>query len=98
MIRKSIPKHIRQQVYEKYGGHCAYCGKALEYKDMQVDHMIPLLDKFWAEQLLRGMQYSESSLTKGRKKVPEMDWNVGPKTKEAMIRIIGMKKLEDGDE
>ena len=56
------------------------------------------MDKFWAEQLLRGMQYSESSLTKGRKKVPEMDWNVGPKTKEAIIRIIGMKKLEDGDE
>ena len=178
MIRRTIPKHIRQQVYEKYGGHCAYCGKALEYKEMQVDHMIPLrsggadnmenympacrrcnhykrgssletfrrmiekipeklqrdsyifkvgvdygffeawdrsvtfyfesykspkeesdpMDKFWAEQLLRGMQYSESSLTKGRKKVPEMDWNVGPKTKEAIIRIIGMKKLEDGDE
>lgn len=42
MIRKSISKHTRQQVYEKYGGHCAYCGKALEYKDMQVDHLIPL--------------------------------------------------------
>lgn len=25
-------------------------------------------------------------------------WNAGPKTKEAMIRIIGMKKMEDGDE
>ena len=33
MIRRTIPKHIRQQVYEKYGGHCAYCGKALEYKE-----------------------------------------------------------------
>ncbi|MCI5852291.1 MAG: HNH endonuclease [Clostridiales bacterium] len=42
MIRRTIPKHIRQQVYEKYGGHCAYCGKALEYKEMQVDHLIPL--------------------------------------------------------
>jgi 5-methylcytosine-specific restriction endonuclease McrA len=39
MKRKSIPKNIRQQVYEKYDGHCAYCGCELEYKDMQVDHL-----------------------------------------------------------
>ena len=29
----------RQSVYEKYGGHCAYCGEHIEYKDMQVDHV-----------------------------------------------------------
>ena len=39
MSRKSIPKEIRQQVYDKYHGHCAYCGCKLEYKDMQVDHL-----------------------------------------------------------
>ncbi len=38
-MRKAIPKNIRQQVYEKYNGHCAYCGCELEYKDMQVDHV-----------------------------------------------------------
>ena len=37
--RKAIPKKIRLQVYEKYNGHCAYCGCKLELKDMQVDHM-----------------------------------------------------------
>lgn len=37
--RKPIPKHIRQKVYEKYNGHCAYCGCELDYKDMQVDHI-----------------------------------------------------------
>lgn len=42
MNRKRINKEERQQVYEKYGGHCAYCGRKIEYKDMQVDHMIPL--------------------------------------------------------
>lgn len=36
---KNIPKKIREQVYEKYSGHCAYCGCELEYKDMQVDHI-----------------------------------------------------------
>lgn len=37
--RKTIPKTIRIKVFEKYNGHCAYCGCQLEYKDMQVDHV-----------------------------------------------------------
>lgn len=37
----SISKDVRQAVYQKYNGHCAYCGKYIEYKDMQVDHFIP---------------------------------------------------------
>lgn len=45
-----MTKEKRIQVYNKYGGHCAYCGKAIEYKDMQVDHIWPqhmmtLIDK-----------------------------------------------------
>lgn len=37
--RKSISKATRLKVYEKYDGHCAYCGCKLELKDMQVDHI-----------------------------------------------------------
>lgn len=40
MTRKPIPKDVRKQVYEKYNGHCAYCGCKLDYKDMQVDHVV----------------------------------------------------------
>ena len=29
-------------MYKKCHGHCAYCGCLLDYKDMQVDHVIPL--------------------------------------------------------
>ncbi len=36
---KSISKKIRELVYKKCNGHCAYCGCKLEYKDMQVDHI-----------------------------------------------------------
>lgn len=36
---KPIPKAVRKQVYEKYNGHCAYCGRPIAYKDMQVDHI-----------------------------------------------------------
>lgn len=42
MSRKALSISDRQKVYEKYGGRCAYCGKKIEYKDMQVDHLVPL--------------------------------------------------------
>ena len=40
--RKPIPKAMRIKVYDKYDGHCAYCGKELKMKDMQVDHLTPI--------------------------------------------------------
>lgn len=40
--RKAISKKMREAIYNKYGGRCAYCGKKIEYKDMQVDHLIPI--------------------------------------------------------
>ena len=36
-----MEKKKRQTVYEKYDGCCAYCGRAIEFKDMQVDHFVP---------------------------------------------------------
>ena len=38
-----MKKSDRLKVWNKYRGHCAYCGKLLEYKDMQVDHLTPRL-------------------------------------------------------
>ena len=31
----------REQIYNKYNGHCAYCGQVITIKEMQVDHIIP---------------------------------------------------------
>jgi len=31
----------REKVWLKYDKHCAYCGKIIEFKNMQVDHIIP---------------------------------------------------------
>ena len=31
----------RQAVYDKFKGHCAYCGTAIMPKQMQVDHIYP---------------------------------------------------------
>lgn len=40
--RKSLSPKVREAVYYKYDGHCAYCGKKLTAKEYQVDHLIPV--------------------------------------------------------
>lgn len=42
MKRKPIPKSVKASVYLMYDRHCAYCGTEIAYKDMQVDHAVPL--------------------------------------------------------
>ena len=42
MARKTISKEIREKVYQKYDGHCAYCGCEITMKEMQADHLIPV--------------------------------------------------------
>ena len=37
--RKTIPKSVRQQVYDSMKGRCGYCGCNITYKEMQVDHI-----------------------------------------------------------
>jgi len=37
--RSNISKAMREAVYAKYDGHCAYCGKAMDITEMQVDHV-----------------------------------------------------------
>lgn len=34
-------KDERVKVYEKYNKCCGYCGKAIEVKEMQIDHISP---------------------------------------------------------
>lgn len=36
-----MKKELREKVFNKYGGKCAYCSNGIEYKDMQVDHLTP---------------------------------------------------------
>ena len=37
----AFSKQQRIEIHTKFGGKCAYCGKEIELKDMQVDHIIP---------------------------------------------------------
>jgi hypothetical protein len=34
-------KKDREIIFNKYNGHCAYCGEIINFKDMQIDHIIP---------------------------------------------------------
>ena len=47
MARKAISKKIREAVYNKYDGHCAYCGKEIAQKGWQLDHLIPYQRERW---------------------------------------------------
>lgn len=59
--RKSLSPKVREAVYCKYNGHCAYCGKELTPKEFQVDHLIPIqrerFGKYTEEQLERFENY-----------------------------------------
>lgn len=37
----AVSKKLRQKLWERYEGRCAYCGRSIDYKDMQVDHYYP---------------------------------------------------------
>ena len=36
-----MKKAIRETVHAKFNGRCAYCGREIKYKQMQVDHYWP---------------------------------------------------------
>ena len=59
--RKALTPKLREAVYYKYDGHCAYCGKQLTTKEFQVDHLIPVqrerFGKYTPEQLERFENY-----------------------------------------
>ncbi len=40
--RRKLTKEQREFVYNKFRGHCAYCGCKIDIKDMQVDHVAAL--------------------------------------------------------
>lgn len=40
--RRRLSEKERKQIYDKYNGHCAYCGTIIAFADMQADHIQPL--------------------------------------------------------
>lgn len=40
-----MKKELREQVYKKFDGRCAYCGISMTYEQMQVDHIHPTYRK-----------------------------------------------------
>jgi len=56
---------MRKKVHEKYGGQCAYCGKVITLKQMQIDHIIPK----------RALSETERCLIVGGRKFTEYELN-----------------------
>jgi hypothetical protein len=47
--RKGFSQKVREEVFRKYDGHCAYCGKVLTTDDFQIDHLIPVARERWGQ-------------------------------------------------
>lgn len=46
---KEMKKETRLKVYRMYDGHCAYCGRTIEYKDCNFRKRDMTLEQFRAE-------------------------------------------------
>lgn len=42
-------KYSRNAVWEKYNGHCAYCGEEITVREMPVDHIFPKHLAYWLD-------------------------------------------------
>ncbi len=62
-----ISKEVRQIVYDKCGGHCAYCGCEITIKQMQVDHIQPQ----W--HTLTEQQAQRSGINKGSHEIENLN-------------------------
>ena len=60
-MRKPIKNEMRQRVWEKYNGHCAYCGKEIKYAEMQVDHAIPFAGEWYGRDTEKVRQMIEDN-------------------------------------
>lgn len=46
----ALTKTQREQIWQKYGGRCAYCGESITLKDMQADHIKPAFHNWTDEE------------------------------------------------
>lgn len=44
-MRKRFNQKSRLEIWQKFNGHCAYCGIEITVKSMQVDHIQPIVFK-----------------------------------------------------
>ena len=91
----AISKSKREAVYRKYNGHCAYCGREIAYKDMQVDHFLPL--RAWGIRTLEQMTLTTScqpvvcaTTTRGQIRLKRLDVT-SQKSRESCARTISTR-------
>lgn len=52
IMKKTDNKNIRKVIFEKYNGHCAYCGIKLNKLNFTIDHIEPKFRKCLDKELL----------------------------------------------
>ncbi len=41
-MRKKISKSVKEEVYRRFNGRCAYCGWPVLFNEMEIDHSTPI--------------------------------------------------------
>ena len=41
-MKERCKKKVRDEIFKKFNGHCAYCGCDIKRDNFQIDHIIPL--------------------------------------------------------
>src|SRR5690349_340556 len=64
----SKTKALRERVHQKFGGRCAYCGRSIEYGQMQVDHFLPQCrEKFYSRRCKKDVHAEENLMPSCRR-------------------------------
>lgn len=72
-----MKKIDRIKIYNKYAGHCAYCGREIKFKEMQVDHIIPKCQLIYGANRLLHIDGVKNKLEK-MKEMIEAESNLMP--------------------
>lgn len=101
--REPIDKHVREECFHKFGGHCAYCGWQLKKKGFHVDHVVPFsaggpddIVNFFPACKHCNILKNASNLEQFRKIIEEYHTKAGAIISErfGMIQIFGPMKVE----
>lgn len=88
-----MKKQQRIAAYEKYNGHCAYCGEEIPYEKMQVDHIRPAVDLRLSKQYARHARRMGEKTNRG---IYYMD--IAERMKKRVIKEFGNLKNVDAPE
>ena len=87
---RKFTDYEKKTVYAKYNGHCAICGQPVKFKELTVDHMLPLSQGGTNDMGNLQLSCKECNLTKNRLTMEQFFdkiWELFMYNKKEIIKI-----------